>query len=113
MREVLGRLVRHRTGRVMLAVLGLLGLLCALAPVLAPLGPEAGSLAATLHRPEAGHWLGTDELGRDVLARLLWGGRVSLSIVLMVTLAAPVVGTAYGLGAAGAPPLLGELLMRL
>src|SRR5215212_3429000 len=109
----LRRLLCHRTGRVVLTVLGALGLLCLLAPVLAPLGPEAGSLSATLHRPEAGHWLGTDELGRDVLARLLWGGRVSLSIVLLVTLAAPAVGTAYGLAAAGAPPLLGELLMRL
>src|SRR3954469_8684222 len=110
---VLGRLLRHRTGRVILIVLGALGLLCLLAPVLAPLGPEAGALSATLHRPEAGHWLGTDELGRDGLARRLWGGRVSLSIVLLVTLVAPGLGTAYGLGAAGAPPLLGELLMRL
>src|SRR5687768_9255715 len=81
-REMLRRLVRHRTGRVVLVVLGTLGLLCALAPVLAPVGPDAGSLSQTLRRPEAGHWLGTDELGRDVLARLLWGGRVSLSVVL-------------------------------
>lgn len=110
---VLGRLLRHRTGRIVLTVLGALCLLCLLAPVLVPRGPEAGSLSDTLHRPEAGHWLGTDELGRDVLARLLWGGRVSLSIVLLVTLAAPAVGTAYGLSAAGASPLLGELLMRL
>jgi peptide/nickel transport system permease protein len=113
MRIVLGRLTRHRTGRVVLVVLGLLGLLCALAPVLAPVGPEAGSLSQTLRRPEAGHWLGTDELGRDVLDRLLWGGRVSLSVVLLVTLAAPTLGTAFGLIAAGAPAWLGEGLMRL
>src|SRR5215217_4291751 len=110
---VLGRLTRHRTGRVVLVVLGALGLLCALAPVLAPVGPEAGSLSETLRRPEARHWLGTDELGRDVLARLLWGGRISLSVVLVVTLVAPTLGTAYGLAAAGAPSWLGESVMRL
>ena len=107
-----GRLVRHPTGRVVLVVLGVLGLLCALAPVLAPGGPEAGSLSETLRRPDARHWLGTDELGRDVLARLLWGGRVSLSVALLVTLVAPAVGTAYGLVAAAAPSWAGELSMR-
>src|SRR5690242_2051074 len=113
MREVAGRLARHPTGRVVLLVLGVLGLLCALAPILAPGGPEAGSLSETLRRPDARHWLGTDELGRDVLARLVWGGQVSLSIVLLVTLAAPTIGTLYGLIAAGLPTWLGELLMRL
>jgi peptide/nickel transport system permease protein len=113
MREVLGRLTRHRTGRVVLLVLGVLGLLCLLAPILAPTGPEAGSLSETLRRPEARHWLGTDELGRNVLARLLWGGRVTVSIVLLVTIVAPTVGTAYGLIAVGLPPWLGELLMRV
>jgi peptide/nickel transport system permease protein len=112
MRIVLGRLARHRTGGAVLVALALLGAACALAPVLAPGGPEAGALAETLRRPDARHWLGTDELGRDVLARLLWGGRVSLSVALLVTLAAPAVGTAYGLAAAASPSLLGEGAMR-
>jgi peptide/nickel transport system permease protein len=107
------RLSRHPTGRITLLALGLVGLLCALAPVLAPGGPEAGSLGETLRRPGTAHLLGTDELGRDVLARLLWGGRITLSIVLLVTLAAPTVGTAYGLVAAAAAPALGELAMRV
>jgi peptide/nickel transport system permease protein len=109
---VLRRLARHPTGRVALLCLALLGAVCALAPVLAPSGPEAGSLSETLGRPDARHLLGTDELGRDVLARLLWGGRVSLSVALLVTVVAPAVGTAYGLAAAALPPLPGESLMR-
>src|SRR5690242_366038 len=113
MMMVLGRLARHRTGRVTMTVLGVLGLLCLLAPVLAPIGPEAGLLSETLRRPDARHWLGTDELGRDVLARLLWGGRVSLSVVALVTVVAPTLGTAYGLAAVGAPVGIGELMMRL
>ncbi len=111
--NTLARLVRLRTGRAALAVLGLLAAACLLAPALVPGGSEAGALAEALRRPSVAHWLGTDELGRDVVARLLWGGRVSLSVVLLVTLAAPAIGTAYGLLAAVAPPMLGHPLMRL
>ena len=103
----------HRTGRPALVVLGLIGLLCLLAPVIAPAGPEAGSLSATLRRPDSQFWLGTDELGRNVLSRLLWGGRVSLSIALLVTLVAPAVGAVYGLLASALPSASGEALMRV
>jgi peptide/nickel transport system permease protein len=103
----------HRTGRPALLVLAILGALCLLAPLLAPAGSEAGSLSAALRRPDRLHWLGTDELGRDVLDRLLWGGRVSLSIALLVTVISPGIGAAYGLLAAAAPLALGEPLMRL
>ena len=109
----LARLARHPTGRVTLIVIGALGMVCALAPVLAPGGPEAGSLSETLRGPSARHWLGTDELGRDVLARLLWGGRVSLSVALLVTIVGPAVGMAYGLVAAATWPPLGEAAMRV
>jgi peptide/nickel transport system permease protein len=109
----LWRLRQHQVGRIALLVLGVMSLVCALAPVLAAGGPEAGSLSETLRRPGGAHLLGTDELGRDVLARLLWGGRVSLSIVLLVTLVAPAVGTSYGLVAAAAWPAFGEPAMRV
>ncbi|MBX6321964.1 MAG: ABC transporter permease, partial [Rhodospirillaceae bacterium] len=59
------------------------------------------------------HPLGTDELGRDVLVRLLQGGRVSLTLGLLVALAAGVVGTAVGLLAGYAGGLLDRVLMRL
>lgn len=110
---LLSRVAAHRVGRPAVFVLALLGGLCLLAPVAAPAGPDAGSLTGTLRRPDRAHWLGTDELGRDVLARLLWGGRVSLSIALLVTVLAPSLGTAYGLLASAAPPALAEPLMRL
>jgi peptide/nickel transport system permease protein len=113
MPRLLTRVARHRTGRPAFALLGLLLLACLLAPVIAPAGPEVGSLSQTLRRPDGQFWLGTDELGRDVLARLLWGGRVSLSIALLVTLVAPAVGTVYGLLATTLPQAIGDLLMRL
>ncbi len=111
MRMTLRRLGQHGIGRLSVLVLALAGLTCALAPVLAAAGPEVGSLGETLRRPNGTHLLGTDELGRDVLARLLWGGRVSLSIVLLVTLAAPAIGTVYGVLASAAWPPIGEPAM--
>jgi len=58
-------------------------------------------------------WLGTDTLGRDVLARLLWGGRVSLAVGLVALLVAVVVGTSLGLLAGWHGGLLDSVLMRL
>lgn len=91
----------------------LFGGACLLAPLVAPYDREAGSLATVLQRPSVAHWLGTDELGRDVLSRLLWGGRTSLAVAALVTLIAPVVGTAYGLAAGASPAVVAGLAMRL
>jgi peptide/nickel transport system permease protein len=71
----------------------------ALAPALAPEDPHliAAGSAATLERPSAAHPLGTDALGRDVLSRVLWAGRVSLAIGVGVELLAATVGCVIGL----------------
>jgi len=54
--------------------------LAALAPVLAPYAPLRGQLGERLQPPSTAHWFGTDELGRDVLSRVLYGARISLQI---------------------------------
>jgi peptide/nickel transport system permease protein len=54
------------------------------APVLSPHSPDAQDLANRLAPPSARHWLGTDELGRDLYARILYGGRITLGMVLAV-----------------------------
>lgn len=113
MGPAVGRVAQHRRARTALAILSALTVACFLAPLIAPYDVDAGSLAEVLRRPGAPHWLGTDELGRDVLSRLLWGGRVSLSVAALVTLLAPLVGTLYGLCAGAAPPMLGEPAMRV
>ena len=63
--------------------------------------------------PSAAHWLGTDELGRDVLVRLLYGARVSLAVDIAAALAAAVLGTAIGILAAMAGGIVEAVLMRL
>lgn len=109
----LGSGARRAAALAALATLGLVAAACLLAPLVAPYDPEAGALVEALTGPTPTHWLGTDELGRDVLSRLLWGGRVSLGVALAVTLVAPLVGTAYGLLAAALPRLTGQALMQL
>ena len=71
-------------------------LLAALAPVIAPYEPLRGQLGERLLPPSAGHWLGTDELGRDVLSRVLHGARISLQIQVAAVGLALLLGTLLG-----------------
>lgn len=83
-----------RDARAAISVLYLAGLmaLAALAPVLAPYSPTAQDVNAMLLPPDAAHWLGTDDLGRDTLSRLLYGAPISLFASLLA------VGVGLGLG---------------
>src|SRR6202051_1049653 len=84
-------------GRWGLAVTVFLVLMAVLAPWLAPRNPSAQSLPERLLPPNAPPWMGTDELGRDVLSRTLYGARVSLLVGISVVLGAGVLGLALGL----------------
>jgi peptide/nickel transport system permease protein len=77
------------------------------------LDSNAVSLLDRFAPPSAGHPLGTDELGRDLLVRLLYGGRVSLAVGLIVAIGAAIIGTAIGLLAGYRGGLLDRALMRL
>jgi peptide/nickel transport system permease protein len=85
-----------RRGVALAALLGGLALMASLAPSLAPADPGA-IVAPALSSPSSSHWLGTDHLGRDVLSRLLFGGRWTLGAGLLATLVAAVPGTLLGL----------------
>ncbi|MDQ7774977.1 MAG: dipeptide ABC transporter ATP-binding protein [Paracoccus aminovorans] len=68
-----------------------------LAPLISPFDPLAMDIDGRLAAPSASHWLGQDEFGRDVLSRLLYGARVSLSVAIITGLVAALIGTAAGL----------------
>jgi len=87
-------------------------LLAVLAPYVAPADPEVANPAVRLRGPSSEHWLGTDDLGRDVFSRLLYGGRISLLVGASVTAVAVVAGAAIGL-LAGYFSWLDGLLMRV
>ena len=115
-RLVWRRFLRHRLAVASGVVLVLLALASAAAPLIAlVLGhdPNAVDLLGRFQPPSAAHPLGTDELGRDLLLRLLYGGRVSLFVGLVGAFAAAVLGTVIGLLAGYLGGRLDALLMRL
>ncbi len=83
------------------------------APLLATHDPGVQELGNRLARPSAAHWFGTDELGRDVYSRLLFGGRITLGMVVAVVLLVAPVGLAVGCVAGYAGGLWDRLLMRV
>ncbi len=98
-----------RFGMATIAVLILVSLL---APLIAPYGVDQQDLTRVLQRPSAQHWLGTDNLGRDLLTRILWGGRVPLLVAAVATLVAATLGIVIGLIAGLAGGWLDAVLMR-
>ncbi|HMR30693.1 MAG TPA: ABC transporter permease [Geminicoccaceae bacterium] len=88
---------RHPTvaaGSAILAVIALAGIA---APLITPVDPLALDPVASLLPPGAGHWFGTDHMGRDVFTRVIYGTRVSLIVAVSVALAATVIGLFLGL----------------
>ena len=88
-------------------------LIAVMAPALAPYPPDLVEVAARLQPPSLAHALGTDELGRDVLARLIYGARISLFTGFVVVIVGAVFGTLMGSVAAYARGKVEELIMRV
>lgn len=83
------------------------------APWLSAHGPDEADNLMRLAPPGApGHLLGTDQQGRDMLARLLWGGRISLLVGIVPTLCASAIGLALGMVAGYARGLVDQVIMR-
>ena len=97
-REAWRRLWRDRAAAASLVVLGLVALACLLGPWLVPHGGEALDFERIAAPPSLadGHWFGTDSVGRDLLARTLEGGRLSLLVGLAATLVSVLIGVAWG-----------------
>lgn len=98
--------------RVGVVLLGALALLAVLGPLLPLADPARQDLMATLAPPSARHWLGTDHLGRDVLARVVHGAARSLGIAVLCVTIATGLGLLLGLAAAMGGRLVDALVMR-
>ena len=95
-----------------LGLLAIIVLACVLAPLLAPYDPAAQS-SERFAGPSAAHLFGTDELGRDLFSRVLYGGQLTVFIAGGATLVAMVLGIAWGMAAAFGRGWVDEILMRL
>jgi peptide/nickel transport system permease protein len=101
--------------RLVLAAAGLLGaiiVVALLAPWITPYDPQKMDIINRLKPPGSAHWFGSDEFGRDVLARVMLGARLSLLVGFLVVIVATVLGSALGL-VAGYVRWLDGVLMRL
>jgi peptide/nickel transport system permease protein len=105
-------LTRRRVTVVGVVLVGLVVLVAALAPALARWDPLALDVKSRLERPGGRHWLGTDDVGRDVLSRVLHGARISVVVGGAVVLLSVVAGLAVGLAAGYYRPL-DNVLMRV
>ena len=108
----LARLFRRRLVLVAAALLAVALVLALAAPWAAPFDPSAMRLARRLRPPGEINWLGTDELGRDILSRILWGARASLGIAVAVVAISVAFGTLFGL-LAGYFRRLDAIIMRV
>lgn len=112
-RDAWRRLRVNRLAVAALAVLCAVGVMVVAGPWVTPLTHDAQDTALGAVGPRAGHWLGTDPLGRDLLARLLQGGRVSLLIGLSATAVSLLIGVLYGGVSGFAGGRADALMMRI
>lgn len=94
---ILRRFVRHRLAVVSLLVLLILVLLAVLAPLVTPYSPTKTSVREMNKPPSEAHLLGTDNIGRDMFSRVLYGMRVSLTVGALATVISTVIGVTLGL----------------
>ena len=107
------RLRRRKGAMVALAVVMLFVLMAVFAPLLSPYDPTATSWSLVRKPPSWAHWFGTDEVGRDVLARIIYGARASLSAGLVSVSIAVGIGVPLGLLAGYAGGWIDSILSRI
>lgn len=99
--------------KIALVVAGILILMAVLAPWIAPYAPDAIDLAGRRAPPSTSHWFGTDDLGRDLFTRVLFGARVSLAIGILAAGLTVALGAGIGIVAGWAGRWIDALLMRV
>lgn len=104
---------RHRLARIGFSGLVLIAVLSLLGPILSGPDIQQVNLGKMYEAPSFAHPLGTDQLGRDLLWRVMEGGRISLSIGLVATLLATVIGCGYGMISAMSADWLDRILMQM
>ena len=107
------RFRKHKLALVGLSTLIVMALLIILAPLFLPYKPETLDLTATFAPTTAQHWLGTDDLGRDILTRLLYAGQISMSVGIICTAIVIVIGALIGVISGYFGGWIDTILMRI
>jgi peptide/nickel transport system permease protein len=107
------KLAQEPLGLAGFVILGLVVLIAIFAPLLAPYDPTLQNLGNALQAPSAAHWAGTDEFGRDIFSRLIYGTRITIQTVLAVSLIVGPFGLIIGVVAGFFGGRIDALLMRV
>jgi len=110
---VIRRLSRDKKAMLSLYFLIILAFLCIVVPMLSPYKYFTNDLTGTKAPPTAAHWLGTDDMGRDIFTRLLYGGRISLLVALSVVVVECFFGVLFGCFAGYYGGKIDNLIMRV
>ncbi|MDQ1566446.1 MAG: peptide/nickel transport system permease protein [Actinomycetota bacterium] len=94
--DIRRRFFRNKLAVLGLAMVGIVFFLAAFAPLVAPSNPRVQNLRNTTAKPSAAHWLGTDELGRDQLSRVIYGSRIAIVVGLTSIVLALLLGVILG-----------------
>lgn len=111
--RALRRLLRHRLGRIGLIISMVVAFAATFSPWVAPFDPSGIDYESILAPPNAKYWLGTDEIGRDILSRIVEGARVSIQVVFLAIALAFVAGSLIGLASGYFGGLVDDVVMRI
>lgn len=112
-KSAFGRLMRHRSGLLGLLICAVFVAMAAGAQWIAPYSPIAADFTALRQPPSALHWFGTDEVGRDVLSRVIWGAQPSMLVGVVAVLIAMAIGLPTGLFSGYFGGIVDATIMRL
>jgi len=106
------RLCKNRMAVMSLCIFAFIGILSLLAPWISPYEYDAQNRSYGAQSPSAAHWFGTDTLGRDLLTRVLYGGRVSIGVGFLATAVSLIIGVLYGATAGYKGGKIDAVMMR-
>jgi peptide/nickel transport system permease protein len=112
-RAIIRGVFKHHLSRAGIVIIFLLICMAIFAPLLAPYNPNTQDLYQVLTGPSAAHWLGTDNVGRDLLSRIIYGSRVSITVGILSTFFSAFVGVVIGLLAGYRGGVVDMVVMRI
>jgi len=112
-RAIMRGVLKHHLARAGIVIVLLMASMAVFAPLLAPFDPNAQDLYNVLTGPSADHWLGTDNVGRDLLSRVIYGSRVSLTVGFFSVFISVCIGVILGLLAGYSGGVADMIIMRI
>jgi peptide/nickel transport system permease protein len=112
-KAIMREMFKHRLSLIGIIIISLLFIMAIFAPFLAPHDPNAQDLYNVLKGPSSTHWLGTDNVGRDLLSRVIYGSRVSMTIGFVAVFFSAFIGSFLGLVAGYRGGIVDMIIMRI